>query len=41
MFNSIFDQGRLTEGSVLLTAGLALLLGFAGSLYYTDRKSVV
>ena len=38
MFNSIFDKGSLTEGSVLLTAGLALLLGFAGSLYYTKKN---
>ena len=39
MFNSIFVQGSLTAGSVLLTLGLALLLGFAGSLYYVKRNT--
>ena len=39
MFNSIFVQGSLTAGSVLLTLGLALLLGLAGSLYYVKRNT--
>ena len=34
MFNSIFIKGSLTWESVLLMLGLAMLLGFAGSLYY-------
>ncbi len=38
MFNSIFVKGSLTAGSVMLTLGLALLLGFAGALYYTKRN---
>lgn len=39
MFNSIFTEGSLTAGSVLLTLAAALLLGFAGSLYYTKRNA--
>ena len=39
MFNSIFVKGSLTAESVLLTLGLALLLGFAGSLYYTRKNA--
>ncbi len=39
MFNSIFVQGSLTVGNVLLTLGLALVLGFAGSLYYVKRNA--
>ena len=38
MFNSIFIDGSLTAGSVFLSLGLALLLGFAGSFYYTKRN---
>ena len=38
MFNSIFVKGSLTAESVLLTMGMALLLGFAGALYYTRRN---
>ena len=38
MFNSIFVQGSLTAGSVLLALGMALLLGFAGALYYTRKN---
>ena len=38
MLNSIFITGSLSWGSVLLTLGLALLLGFAGSLYYTKKN---
>ncbi len=38
MFNSIFVTGSLTWESVLLVLGLALLLGFAGSLYYTKKN---
>lgn len=38
MFDSIFIAGSLTWGSVLLSLGLALLLGFAGALYYTKRN---
>ena len=38
MFNSIFVNGSLTAGSVFLTLGLALALGFAGSLYYIRRN---
>ncbi len=38
MLNSIFISGSLSWGSVLLTLGLALLLGFAGSLYYTKKN---
>lgn len=39
MFNSIFVQGSLTFWSVLLTLGLALLLGFASSLYYIMKNA--
>lgn len=39
MFSSIFTQGGMTAGSVLLTLGLALLLGFLGSLYYTKKNA--
>ena len=39
MFNSIFVNGSLTAGSVFLALGLALLLGFAGALYYTKRNA--
>ncbi len=39
MFDSIFAQGSLTAGSVLLSLGLALLLGFAGSWYYVAKNS--
>ena len=38
MLNSIFITGSLTWGSILLVLGLALLLGFAGSLYYTKKN---
>ena len=38
MLNSIFISGSLSWGSVLLTLGLALLLGFAGALYYTKKN---
>ena len=38
MFSSIFVNGSLTTGSVFLTLGLALLLGFAGSLYYIKKN---
>ena len=38
MFNSIFTDGSLTAGTLLLTLGLALLLGFAGALYYIKRN---
>ncbi len=38
MFNSIFAAGSLTWGSVLAVLGSALLLGFAGSVYYTKRN---
>ena len=38
MFNSIFIAGSLTWSNVLVTLGLALLLGFAESLYYTKRN---
>ena len=38
MFNSIFAGGSLTAGSVLLVLGLAILLGFAGSLYYMKKN---
>ena len=38
MFESIFVNGSLTAGSVLLALGLALALGFAGSLYYIKRN---
>jgi len=38
MFNSIFANGSMTAGSVFLTLGLAVLLGFAGALYYTKRN---
>ena len=38
MFTSIFVNGSLTAGSVFLSLGLALLLGFAGALYYTKRN---
>jgi len=39
LFNSIFVQGSLTFWSVLLTLGLALLLGFASSLYYVKKNA--
>ena len=39
MFNSIFSNGSLTAGSILLTLGMALLLGFAESYYYTKRNT--
>ncbi len=38
MFNSIFVNGSLTAGNVLLVLGLALALGFAGALYYVKRN---
>ncbi len=38
MFNSIFTTGSLTWANVLAAMGSALLLGFAGSLYYTKRN---
>ena len=38
MFNSIFSTGSLTWVNVLATLGAALLLGFAGSLYYIRRN---
>ena len=38
MFNSIFTTGSLTWGNVLAALGSALLLGFAGSLYYTKKN---
>ena len=38
MFNSIFITGSLNWENVLLALGLALLLGFAGSLYYTKKN---
>ena len=38
MLNSIFITGSLTWGSILLVLGLALLLGFTGSLYYTKKN---
>ncbi|MBR6029286.1 MAG: DUF4956 domain-containing protein [Clostridia bacterium] len=39
MFNSIIAKGSLTAGSVLLTLGLAMLLGFAGAWYYTKKNA--
>ncbi len=39
MFTSIFVNGSLTAGSVFLALGLALALGFAGSLYYVKRNA--
>ncbi len=39
MFSSIFVNGSLTAGNVFLVLGLAILLGFAGSLYYTKRNA--
>ena len=39
MFNSIFVKGSLTAGSVLLTLGLALVLGFAGAFYYIRKNT--
>ena len=38
MLNSIFITGSLTWGNILLVLGLALLLGFVGSLYYTKKN---
>ena len=38
MFKSIFVNGSLTEGSVLLMLGLALVLGFAEAWYFTRRN---
>ena len=38
MFNSIFITGSLNWENVLLALGLALLLGFAGSMYYTKKN---
>ena len=38
MFNSIFVTGSLTWSNVLLVLGLALLLGFSESLYYTRKN---
>ena len=38
MFNSIFATGSLPWESVLLVLGLALFLGFVGSLYYTKKN---
>ena len=38
MFDSIFIAGSLTWGNVLLALGFALLLGFAGALYYTKKN---
>ncbi len=39
MFDSIFVKGSLTAGSVLLTLGLALVLGFAGAFYYIRKNT--
>ena len=39
MFDSIFVKGSLTAGSVLLTLGLALALGFAGAFYYIRKNT--
>ncbi len=39
MFDSIFVQGSLTAGNILIALGLALLLGFSGSLYYTRKNA--
>lgn len=38
MFKSVFVNGSLTEGSVLLMLGLALVLGFAEAWYFTRRN---
>jgi len=38
LFKSIFVNGSLTEGSVLLMLGLALVLGFAEAWYFTRRN---
>ena len=39
MFESVFANGSLTAGNVLLTLGLAMMLGFAGALYYTKKNN--
>ena len=39
MFNSIFVNGSLTAGTVLLTLGMALLLGLIGAFYYTKKNT--
>ena len=39
MFNSIFEGGALAVWNVLLALGLALILGFAGALYYTRKNA--
>ena len=38
MFSSIFVSGSLTAGPVFLALGMALVLGFAGALYYTRKN---
>ncbi len=38
MFDSIFINGSLNTGKIILTMGLAILLGFTGSLYYIKRN---
>ncbi len=39
MFESLFAQGSLTVVNVLVTLGLAMLLGLMGSLYYVRRNA--
>ena len=41
MFKSIFVNGSLTEGSVILMLSLALVLGFAEAWYFTRRNPAV
>ena len=39
MFNSIFVGGSMTDGNVLLSLGLAVLLGVVCALYYTRKNA--
>ena len=39
MFESLFAQGSLTVVNVLVTLGLAMLLGLMGSLYYRKQNA--
>ena len=39
MFDSLFVQGSLTAGNVLVALGLALALGFLGAWYYTKKNA--
>ena len=39
MFNSIFVGGSMTDGNILLSLGLAIVLGVICALYYTWKNA--